>query len=287
MFANTYQPKWHQSSSQSRFAVVAFITVVLLCPVALSYAAGELRLMFYRFFEYIDSIKARDPAPRSRWEIILYPGVWALGMHRVAHWLFRGRMYFLARFVNHLARFFTAIDIHPGAIIGRNFFIDHGFVVIGETAEIGDNVTIYQGATLGGTNPTDGVGGKRHPTIGDHVIISLGAAILGPIHVGANSRIGANAVVTKDVAEGATMVGIPARSTLVEVKPATQSFVPYGTPCTERFDPASQRLEVLQCEIETMQKRLAQLFEERDAAAVTKTAVTKAGGRKKGERKSA
>jgi serine O-acetyltransferase len=243
--------------------------------------------MLYRFFEYIDSIKARDPAPRSRWEIILYPGVWALGMHRVAHWLFRGRMYFLARFINHLARFFTAIDIHPGATIGRNFFIDHGFVVIGETAEIGDNVTIYQGATLGGTNPTDGVGGKRHPTIGDDVIISLGAAILGPIHVGANSRIGANAVVTKDVPDGATMVGIPARSTLVEVKPATQSFVPYGTPCIERFDPASQRLEVLQCEIETMQKRLAQLFEERDAAAATKTAVPKAGGRKKGERKSA
>lgn len=236
--------------------------------------------MFHAIVEYLDSVKARDPAPRSRWEILLYPGLWALALHRVAHWLFRGEMFFLARFVNHLSRFFTAIDIHPGAKIGRFFFIDHGFVVIGETAEIGDNVTIYQGATLGGTNPFGGVGGKRHPTIGDNVIISLGAAILGPIHVGANARIGANAVVTKDVPEGATMVGIPARSTLVEVKPETQSFVPYGTPCSERFDPATQKLEILQCEMETMQKRLAMLLEERDAVAATKAPSRRKGGQK-------
>jgi serine O-acetyltransferase len=236
--------------------------------------------MFNDFVEYLDSIKVRDPAPRSRLEILLYPGVWALGLHRAAHWLYRGELFFLARFVNHLARLLTAIDIHPGASIGRNFFIDHGFVVIGETAEIGDNVTIYQGATLGGTNPTSGQGGKRHPTIGDNVIISLGAAILGPIYVGANSRIGANAVVTKDVPEGATMVGIPARSTLVEVKPATQSFIPYGTPCSERFDPATQKLELLQCEMETMQKRLSQLLEERDAAVAAKAPVRKRGSRK-------
>lgn len=242
--------------------------------------AGDLSFMFTRFSEYLDSIKARDPAPRSRWEILLYPGVWALGLHRVAHWLFRGEMFFLARLVNHISRFLTAIDIHPGARIGRHFFIDHGFVVIGETAEIGDNVTIYQGATLGGTNPTGGVGGKRHPTIGDNVIISLGAAILGPIYVGSGSRIGANAVVTKDVPEGATMVGIPARSTLVEVKPETQSFVPYGTPCSERFDPSTQKLEILQCEMETMQKRLAVLLEERDAAAAAKSAARKKGARK-------
>jgi serine O-acetyltransferase len=190
-------------------------------------------------------------------------------------------MFFLARFVNHFARFLTAIDIHPGAKIGRYFFIDHGFVVIGETSVIGDNVTIYQGATLGGTNPTNGQGGKRHPTIGDNVIISLGAAILGPIYVGANSRVGANSVVTKDVPEGATMVGIPARSTLVEVKPATQAFTPYGTPCSERFDPSTQRLEILQCEMETMQKRLTQLLEEREAAA------PKSASRKKAARKSA
>ena len=146
--------------------------------------------------EYLDSIKARDPAPRSRWEVMLYPGVWALGMHRIAHWLFKGELYFLARFVNHFSRMITAIDIHPGATIGRNFFIDHGFTVIGESAEIGDDVTIYQQVTLGGTNPTSGVPGKRHPTICDGVIIGSGAQILGPIVVGARARIGANAVVT-------------------------------------------------------------------------------------------
>ena len=216
---------------------------------------------------YIDSIIARDPAPRSRWEVLLYPGVWALFWHRIAHALFNARLHFLARFVNHVGRFLTCIDIHPGAKIGRNFFIDHGFVVIGETAEIGDNVTIYQGATLGGTNPTSGVGGKRHPTLGDNVIVSLGAAILGPIHVGAGARIGANAVVTKDVPEGATMVGIPAKPTLVEVKPETQNFVPYGTPCSERFDPATQKLEILQCEIEGLRAKITMLLEERDAAA--------------------
>jgi serine O-acetyltransferase len=226
--------------------------------------------MFDGLIAYLDSIKARDPAPRSRWEILLYPGVLALGLHRVAHWLFAAELYFLARFVNHFSRMITAIDIHPGAQIGRNFFIDHGFVVIGETAEIGDNVTIYQGATLGGTNPTAGISGKRHPVIGNDVIISLGAAVLGPITVGASARIGANAVVTKDVPEGATMIGIPARSTLVEVKPATQEFVPYGTPCSERFDPATQQLEILKCEMETMQKRLAALSAERDAKPVRK-----------------
>lgn len=237
--------------------------------------------MLDRLNTYIDSIVARDPAPRSRWEVLLYPGVWALGMHRVAHWLFEARLFFLARLVNHISRFLTAIDIHPGAKIGKNFFIDHGFVVIGETAEIGDNVTIYQGATLGGTNPTNGVAGKRHPTLGDGVIVSLGAAILGPLQVGAGARIGANAVVTKDVPEGATMVGIPAKQTLVEVKPETQSFVPYGTPCTERFDPATQKFEILQCEVQMLQKRLAQLLEERDAAAAKQSAGRKRGGAKR------
>jgi serine O-acetyltransferase len=231
-----------------------------------------------RFITYLDSIVARDPAPRSRWELLLYPGVWALGFHRIAHGLFGVRLYFLARLINHFSRFLTAIDIHPGAKIGRNFFIDHGFVVIGETAEIGDDVTIYQGATLGGTNPTSGQGGKRHPTIGNGVIISLGAAILGPITVGARARIGANAVVTRDVPEGATMVGIPAKQTPVEVSPETQHFVPYGTPCSDRFDSATQKLELLQCEIETLQKRLAQLFEERDAKAAKESTGRKHGG---------
>jgi len=212
---------------------------------------------------YLDSVKARDPAPRSRWEVLLYPGILALGLHRLAHWLFRGELFFLARMVNHISRFLTAIDIHPGAAIGRNFFIDHGFVVIGETAVIGDEVTIYQHVTLGGTNPTSGEAGNRHPTIGDGVIIGSGAAVLGPIKVGARARIGANAVVTKDVPEGATMVGIPARSTLVSAEQSSGSFLPYGTPCSDGSDPATQKLETLHCEVEQLRARIAQLLEER------------------------
>ena len=215
-----------------------------------------------RLINYLDSIKARDPAPRSRWEILTYPGVWALAFHRVAHWLYAADLFLIARIVNHLARFFTAIDIHPGAKIGRNFFIDHGFVVIGETAEIGDNVTIYQCVTLGGTSPDNGVAGKRHPTLKDGVIIGSGAQILGPITLGERSRVGANSVVTKDVPEGATMIGIPARSTLVDAADYQKGFVPYGTPCSERFDPATQQLEILKCEVEQLQKRLTALAEQ-------------------------
>ena len=215
---------------------------------------------------YLDSIKARDPAPRSRWEILLYPGVWAVVFHRAAHWLFKGELYFLARLINHVARLLTGIDIHPGAEIGRNFFIDHGFVVIGETSVIGDDVTIYQMVTLGGTNPTNGIAGNRHPTIGDGVIIGSGAQVLGPITVGDRARIGANAVVTRDVPEGATMTGIPARPTLIGAEQYSRDFVPYGTPCAENFDPQTQKLELLVCEVEQLRKRLAKLLEERDAA---------------------
>jgi serine O-acetyltransferase len=222
--------------------------------------------MFAGLVGYLDSIKARDPAPRSRWEVLLYPGVWALGLHRAAHWLFNGELYLLARLINHIARFLTSIDIHPGAEIGRNFFIDHGFVVIGETAKIGDDVTIYQMVTLGGTNPTNGVGGKRHPTISDGVIIGSGAQVLGPIVVGERARIGANAVVTRDVPEGATMTGIPARPTLVGAEHYARDFVPYGTPCSESQDPQIQKLESLNCEVEQLRKRLAELIDERDAA---------------------
>jgi serine O-acetyltransferase len=221
--------------------------------------------MFSGLVEYLDSIKARDPAPRSRWEVLLYPGVLSVGLHRVAHWLFRGELYFLARLVNHLARFLTGNDIHPGAVIGRHFFIDHGFIVIGETAVVGDEVTVYQHVTLGGTNPTGGVAGNRHPTIGNGVIIGSGAQVLGPIRVGDRARIGANAVVTKDVPEGATMIGIPARSTLVAAERSSSgSFLPYGTPCAEMFDPQTQKLELLQCEVEQLRKRLAELVAERD-----------------------
>jgi serine O-acetyltransferase len=220
--------------------------------------------MFSGLIAYLDSIKARDPAARTRWEVLLYPGVIALAFHRVAHWLFRGELFFLARFINHLARFLTAIDIHPGAVIGRNFFIDHGFTVIGESAEIGNDVTIYQSVTLGGTNPTNGIPGKRHPTLMDGVIIGSGAQVLGPITVGARARIGANAVVTRDVPDGATMIGIPAKPTLVDAEQYAKDFVPYGTPCDEIFDASTQKLELLRCEVEQLRKRLAELLEEAD-----------------------
>ncbi len=229
-------------------------------------------MMFDGLISYLDSIRSRDPAPRSRWEILLYPGVLALGLHRVAHWLFAGELFFLARFVNHLSRFLTAIDIHPGATIGRNFFIDHGFVVIGETAHIGDNVTIYQCVTLGGTSPDNGIGGKRHPTLSDGVIIGSGAQVLGPIIVGPRARIGANSVVTRDVPEGATMVGIPARSTVVDARDYQRDFVPYATPCSEAFDPATQKLEILQCELQRMQKQIDGLMAEK-ASILEKSSV--------------
>jgi serine O-acetyltransferase len=213
--------------------------------------------MFNGLIAFLDSIKARDPAARSRWEILTYPGVWALMFHRVAHWLYRGELFFVARLVNHVARLLTAIDIHPGATIGRNFFIDHGFTVIGETAQIGDDVTIYQNVTLGGTNPANGIAGKRHPTLLDGVIVGSGAQVLGPVTVGQRARIGANSVVTKDVVEGATMVGIPARLTLMGADEYSQAFMPYGTPCSEKFDPATQQLEILKCEVETLRAKLA------------------------------
>ncbi|MBB4617889.1 serine O-acetyltransferase EpsC [Sphingomonas abaci] len=225
-----------------------------------------------RLASYIDSIRARDPAPHSRLEILTYPGVWALAGHRIAHRLYKARFFLLARIVNHWTRAWTAIDIHPGAKIGRNFFIDHGFVVIGETAEIGDDVTIYQCVTLGGTSPDNGVAGKRHPTVMNGAIIGSGAQVLGPITLGPRSRVGANAVVTRDVPEGAVMVGIPARPTMVEGGQQAPRFVPYGTPCSETFDPVTQRTELLRCEVEQLRRRLDALLadqqggDERDRA---------------------
>lgn len=209
---------------------------------------------------YLDSIIARDPAPRSRWEVLSYPGVWALFWHRVAHRLFTARLFLLARLVNHMSRMLTAIDIHPGATIGKNFFIDHGFTVIGETALIGDNVTIYQSVTLGGTNPTNGKAGKRHPTLEDNVIVGSGAQILGPITVGRRARIGAAAVVTENVPEGATMVGIKARSTLVAAETWAKEFMPYGTPCKEPCEPSGlARVELLEGEVARLRDQIAAL----------------------------
>jgi len=166
--------------------------------------------MFDRLREDIACIFDRDPAARSVWEVLTcYPGFHALRMHRIANALWRARLRWLARLVSHLSRWLTGIEIHPGATIGRRFFIDHGMgVVIGETAEIGDDCTLYHGVTLGGTSWNKG---KRHPTLGDGVVIGAGAKVLGPIRVGNSAKIGSNAVVVKDVPPGATAVGIPAR----------------------------------------------------------------------------
>ena len=215
---------------------------------------------------YLDSIAARDPAPRSRWEVLLYPGVWAMFWHRVANWLFRRNLFFLARAVNHTSRFLTGIDIHPGATIGSNLFIDHGFTVIGETAQIGNNVTIYQCVTLGGTNPANGVKGKRHPTLEDNVIVGSGAQILGPIVIGQRARIGASAVVTDDVPEGATMIGIKARSTLVKAETWQKDFIPYGTPCKEPCEPGGQRIEELEAQVRELSDQVAALMAQQTAA---------------------
>lgn len=160
----------------------------------------------------------------------------------------------------------TAIDIHPGAKIGKNLFIDHGFSVIGETAEIGDNVTIYQCVTLGGTNPTNGKGGKRHPTISDEVIIGSGAQVIGPITVGRRARIGANAVVTDEVPEGATMIGLKARSTLVPAEQWLKEFIPYGTPCDDPCEPSRDCIEKLDSELKALRAEVAALRAEREPA---------------------
>lgn len=226
--------------------------------------------MLGNVISYLDSIVARDPAPRSRWEVLLYPGVWALFWHRVAHRLFTARLFFLARVVNHLSRFLTAIDIHPGARIGRNFFIDHGFTVIGETAQIGDNVTIYQCVTLGGSNPTNGVGGKRHPTLLDNVIVGSGAQIIGPVTIGRRARIGASAVVTEDVPDGATMIGLKARSTLISAETWAKDFMPYGTPCKEPCEPSgNQRVDLLEAEVAVLRAQVEALVADRAAVQPT------------------
>jgi len=166
--------------------------------------------MFSRLREDIRSVFDRDPAARTSWEVLTcYPGVHAVILHRLAHWFWGLRLRWMGRAVSHFARFLTGIEIHPGATIGRRFFIDHGMgVVIGETAVVGDDVTLYHGVTLGGTSWNKG---RRHPTIEDGVVIGAGAKVLGPLTIGARAKIGSNAVVVKNVPPGTTAVGNPAR----------------------------------------------------------------------------
>lgn len=217
--------------------------------------------MFKTWLEDIDSYAERDPSVRSRAEILLcYPGFHALAIYRVSHWFWSIRLRLLARFLSQVARLFTGIEIHPAATIGKRLFIDHGMgVVIGETATVGDDVTLYHDVTLGGTSWKDEV---RHPQLGNHVVVGAGAQLLGPIKVGDHVRIGANAVVVYDVPEGATMVGIPAHP--VQVKEGDtndkQLFTAYGT-VEDAEDPA----EKLKEEVEALKQRLDAL-EKKEAA---------------------
>jgi serine O-acetyltransferase len=215
----------------------------------------------------IDATLARDPAARSRLEVVLcYPGFHALVFHRVARWLWERDWLLAGRFVSHLGRMLTGIEIHPGARIGKRVFMDHGMgIVIGETAEVGDDVTLYQGVTLGGTSVERGQ--KRHPTIGNGVIVSSHAQILGPFRVGDGARIGAQAVVLSEVPAGATMVGIPARPVARRSSAPKQpepKFQPYAI-CDDIPDPIARALSGLVDEVATLRARVAELENERVA----------------------
>ncbi len=212
--------------------------------------------MFFKNLRYdIEAIKERDPAARNGFEVfLLYSGLHAVIYHRIAHFFYKCHLKFIARFVSQLGRFMTGVEIHPGATIGRGLMIDHGMgVVIGETAVIGDNCTIYQGVTLGGTGKDTG---KRHPTIGNNVMIGSGAKVLGPFTVGDNAKIAAGAVVLDTVPEGATAVGVPARMIMPGKSKKTecksdldQIHIP---------DPVSQELCKMYARIEHLEKMLAQ-----------------------------
>jgi serine O-acetyltransferase len=216
--------------------------------------------MFKSLRDDIEAVFERDPAARSRLEVLLcYPGLHARIVHRASHALWRRGWHVTARFLSHLGRFLTGIEIHPGAQIGRRLFIDHGMgVVIGETAVVGDDVTLYHQVTLGGVSTKPG---KRHPTVGDDVVIGSGAAVLGPIAVGRGARVGANAVVLKDVPPGATMVGIPARAVGPQPVAKETCFPAYGTGPGASVDPVVRTLERLAQEVEQLNARVRDLEE--------------------------
>jgi serine O-acetyltransferase len=215
--------------------------------------------MFRKLRDDIACILERDPAARSSWEVLTcYPGLHAIYIHKAARWFWHRGLRWVGRFVSHLGRWLTGIEIHPGARIGSCVFIDHGMgVVIGETAEVGDGCTIYQGVTLGGTSLSPGT--KRHPTLGPGVIVGGGAKILGGFTVGAGARIGANSVVVKEVPAGATVVGIPGR--VVEEKGArSDRFAPYAV-VLEHDDPYAQAIQQLIEHSRELEQALASVHE--------------------------
>jgi serine O-acetyltransferase len=225
--------------------------------------------MVNRLREDIATIKARDPAARSSLEVLLcYPGLHAIIFHRMAHRMWKAGWFLAARVISHLSRFLTDIEIHPGASIGQRLFIDHGSgVVIGETSEIGNDVTLYHGVTLGGTslNP-----GKRHPTVSDHVVIGSGAQVLGPIIIGEGARVGANAVVLKGVLPYDTVVGIPAKPAFSKADidksgSKAPAFQAYGMPAGDSADPVARTLEDMKTEMTKLQERVTELETERAA----------------------
>jgi serine O-acetyltransferase len=208
--------------------------------------------------ETVRAYRERDPAARSNLEVLLcYPGLHAVGFHAISSFCWRHRLYTLGRFISHLGRFLTGIEIHPGARLGRRLIIDHGLgVVIGETAEIGDDVYLYHQVTLGGTSTTPG---KRHPTVGDNVIIGAGAKVLGAITIGEAARIGANAVVVASIPAGTTVVGIPARPVERDGK---SRFDAYGQP-DPCLDPLLHEVDLLRGELTDLENRIAKAARER------------------------
>jgi serine O-acetyltransferase len=217
-----------------------------------------MAFMFLR--ETIRTYRERDPAARSSLEVLLcYPGLHAVMWHALSHWFWQHRMFLLGRFSSHIARWLTGIEIHPAAKLGRRLVIDHGMgVVIGETAEVGDDCYLYHQVTLGVAR-TDS--GKRHPTVGNNVIIGAGAKVLGPIMVGNNARVGANSVVLDNVPNDTTVVGMPARPVDRKVR-SRPGFDPYGIPCDDSLDPLLRDLDQMHCELAELEARIARVAEE-------------------------
>ncbi|MEI6287133.1 MAG: serine O-acetyltransferase [Bacillota bacterium] len=213
--------------------------------------------MFNRIRQDIKAVLERDPAANSGLEVVLcYPGLHAIWAHRVAHWLFEHNMIIISRLLSQTSRFFTGIEIHPGAKIGNNFFIDHGTgVVIGETTEIGNDVTLYQGVTLGGTGKEKG---KRHPTIGNNVVVSSGAKVLGSFKVGDNSKIGAGSVVLKHVPPNSTVVGIPGQIVIRDGKRLKDGLDDENMP-----DPVAEMMVCMHRQLNQMEQRIEQLEKEK------------------------